>query len=262
VDVENLVDVTLTCQQCGKDFIFPISEQEFFKERGFTQPHHCKACRANRRNQVNFVCSKCTRTLANASAMYCGPCFAEIQQQFDLESKSMTEALDISAAKLRETESSRDQLLESLNLKLNGLEAEKAALLDESNARLNAAESEKRTALQQSDTQLNTVLEEKTKLGGLLQEEKQLTQDLGEQLQAAGTELEKALKYRVALDSLEPASRSLKERLEALEHKQDSLNQSILTLIQSLKQAPPAGLSGALRRIFQPRNDKIRDSGS
>jgi CxxC-x17-CxxC domain-containing protein len=44
-----LTDKTLTCADCGQEFVFTASDQEFFAERGFTEPRRCKSCRANRK---------------------------------------------------------------------------------------------------------------------------------------------------------------------------------------------------------------------
>lgn len=49
-----LQDKTLTCRDCGADFIFSVSEQEFFEEKGFTnEPGRCPECRAARKQQRN-----------------------------------------------------------------------------------------------------------------------------------------------------------------------------------------------------------------
>jgi CxxC-x17-CxxC domain-containing protein len=39
-------DQTLTCVDCGTEFVFTASEQAFYTERGFSPPKRCKACRA------------------------------------------------------------------------------------------------------------------------------------------------------------------------------------------------------------------------
>ncbi|TCL76763.1 CxxC-x17-CxxC domain-containing protein [Hydrogenispora ethanolica] len=45
-------DKTLSCKDCGNDFTFTASEQEFFAEKGFTnEPGRCPACRAARKEQ-------------------------------------------------------------------------------------------------------------------------------------------------------------------------------------------------------------------
>ncbi len=43
------VDKTLTCADCSQAFTFTASEQDFFAERGFTEPRRCPTCRANRK---------------------------------------------------------------------------------------------------------------------------------------------------------------------------------------------------------------------
>ena len=43
-------DRTLTCRDCGQEFTFTASEQEFFAQRGFTNdPSRCTECRAARK---------------------------------------------------------------------------------------------------------------------------------------------------------------------------------------------------------------------
>ena len=44
-------DKTLTCRDCGAEFTFSASEQQFFAEKGFTnEPSRCASCRSARRN--------------------------------------------------------------------------------------------------------------------------------------------------------------------------------------------------------------------
>ena len=43
------VDKTLTCADCGQEFTFTASEQDFYAERGFTEPRRCASCRASRK---------------------------------------------------------------------------------------------------------------------------------------------------------------------------------------------------------------------
>ena len=47
-------DKTLTCKKCEKEFIWPASEQKFFKEKGFFRPSMCKECRASIKVINNF----------------------------------------------------------------------------------------------------------------------------------------------------------------------------------------------------------------
>lgn len=47
-------DKTLSCRECGSDFEFTASEQEFYAERGFTnEPGRCPQCRAARKQRNN-----------------------------------------------------------------------------------------------------------------------------------------------------------------------------------------------------------------
>jgi len=46
------VDKTLTCVDCGTEFVFSAGEQEFHASKGFTnEPRRCARCRATRRAQ-------------------------------------------------------------------------------------------------------------------------------------------------------------------------------------------------------------------
>ena len=46
-------DKTLVCKDCGSDFVFTASEQDFYAEKGFTnEPVRCPKCRAERKSQV------------------------------------------------------------------------------------------------------------------------------------------------------------------------------------------------------------------
>ena len=45
-------DKTITCKDCGNDFVFSVGEQEFFKEKGFdTDPVRCLDCRKKRKQE-------------------------------------------------------------------------------------------------------------------------------------------------------------------------------------------------------------------
>ena len=85
-------DKTLTCADCGSDFIFTIGEQEFYAERGFkNEPKRCKDCRDQRRSSrqngsrdrvmVSVVCDDCGTntevpfTPVNGKPVYCRDCY-------------------------------------------------------------------------------------------------------------------------------------------------------------------------------------------
>jgi CxxC-x17-CxxC domain-containing protein len=43
-------DKTLTCRDCGENFVFTAGEQEFYATKGYTnEPGRCPSCRATRK---------------------------------------------------------------------------------------------------------------------------------------------------------------------------------------------------------------------
>jgi CxxC-x17-CxxC domain-containing protein len=46
-------DKNLTCSDCGQEFVFTASEQDFYAQRGFTEPRRCASCRASRKAARN-----------------------------------------------------------------------------------------------------------------------------------------------------------------------------------------------------------------
>lgn len=95
-------DKTLTCRDCGTDFVFTASEQDFFAEKGFTnEPGRCPSCRAARKQSNGFgrggnrggnrgpremhpaVCASCgveTQVPFRPSGdrpVYCSDCFSQ-----------------------------------------------------------------------------------------------------------------------------------------------------------------------------------------
>ena len=46
----NYEDITLTCKDCGSEFVFTAGEQAFYAEKGFdNEPQRCPACRKARK---------------------------------------------------------------------------------------------------------------------------------------------------------------------------------------------------------------------
>ena len=53
-EVYVMSDETLTCKDCGAEFVFTVGEQEFYVEKGFeNKPVRCPACRKARK-QARF----------------------------------------------------------------------------------------------------------------------------------------------------------------------------------------------------------------
>ena len=86
-------DKTLVCKECGQEFTFTASEQEFYAEKGFeNEPQRCKACRDARKARKNTgaprqmfdaVCAECGKECkvpfepSNDRPVYCSECFAK-----------------------------------------------------------------------------------------------------------------------------------------------------------------------------------------
>ncbi|NTU84473.1 MAG: hypothetical protein HGA45_34780, partial [Chloroflexales bacterium] len=50
----SFVDKTLTCRDCGMDFVFTAGEQEFYASKGFVnEPTRCPSCRQARKSSMN-----------------------------------------------------------------------------------------------------------------------------------------------------------------------------------------------------------------
>lgn len=83
-------DKTLVCKDCGEEFVFTASEQDFFEEKGFTnEPQRCKACRSARksggrpqREMFDAVCASCGKPCKvpfqprDDRPVYCSDCFS------------------------------------------------------------------------------------------------------------------------------------------------------------------------------------------
>jgi CxxC-x17-CxxC domain-containing protein len=83
-------DKTLTCKECGSEFIFSASEQEFYAEKGFTnEPQRCRSCRQARKNggssreMFTATCSACGGEAKvpfqprDDRPVYCSSCFSK-----------------------------------------------------------------------------------------------------------------------------------------------------------------------------------------
>ena len=97
-------DQVLNCSDCGIDFVFSASEQEFVAQKGFTSaPKRCPSCRAQRRaagggashgnggysdsysrgprEMFDAVCARCGKDTqvpfrpTGARPVYCSDCF-------------------------------------------------------------------------------------------------------------------------------------------------------------------------------------------
>lgn len=86
-------DKTLVCKDCGQEFVFTASEQDFYEEKGFTnEPQRCKPCRDARKNargsgsqreMFDAVCASCGKPCrvpfkpTEGRPVYCSDCFSK-----------------------------------------------------------------------------------------------------------------------------------------------------------------------------------------
>src|SRR5882672_9183221 len=94
-------DRTLTCRDCGQQFVFTAGEQEFYQSRGLTNdPGRCPDCRAARkqsrggggggydrprRQMYPATCSQCGKETQvpfqprGDKPVYCSDCFESVR---------------------------------------------------------------------------------------------------------------------------------------------------------------------------------------
>ena len=91
-------DKTLTCRDCGSEFVFTTGEQEFYASRGLlNEPSRCPSCRAARKAQRmagadgspremhEVTCDQCGGVARvpflprNDKPVYCSSCFEQVR---------------------------------------------------------------------------------------------------------------------------------------------------------------------------------------
>lgn len=85
-------DRILTCKECGQEFTFSASEQEFYAEKGFqNDPARCPECRAARkrargpREMFTVICAECGVETqvpfkpTDDRPVYCRDCFEKLR---------------------------------------------------------------------------------------------------------------------------------------------------------------------------------------
>lgn len=103
----SFADKTMTCRDCGNEFVFTAGEQAFYAEKGFTnEPRRCPDCRRAaktggsgsyghggsygaraERTMHPAVCSACGKETmvpfvpSNDKPVYCSDCFQTHRQQ-------------------------------------------------------------------------------------------------------------------------------------------------------------------------------------
>ncbi len=100
-------DKILVCADCNEQFVFTASEQDFYAQRGFSDPKRCATCRSARkasrpeggggggygaggydrgpREMFAATCSKCGKETevpfrpTNGKPVYCSDCFRSVR---------------------------------------------------------------------------------------------------------------------------------------------------------------------------------------
>jgi CxxC-x17-CxxC domain-containing protein len=91
----DLEDKTITCRDCGSQFVFTAGEQGFYIEKGLqNEPQRCPTCRASRRRERSGSATREMSTVTCASCggealvpfvprndrpVYCSRCFSEVR---------------------------------------------------------------------------------------------------------------------------------------------------------------------------------------
>lgn len=75
--MDTYTDRILRCSDCGQEFSFTASEQEFYASRNFSEPRRCASCRAIRKasrgeNGARIGAYAGTRELFTATCANCG----------------------------------------------------------------------------------------------------------------------------------------------------------------------------------------------
>ena len=108
-------DKTLTCKDCGQQFVWTIAEQEFYQSRGFLNaPVRCPNCRAEKKRRMGdsrrgpremfeITCEQCGKTDTvpfkpkGDRPVYCADCFRKQKEQSGSQEQSQPEVQEESA---------------------------------------------------------------------------------------------------------------------------------------------------------------------
>jgi chromosome segregation ATPase len=202
-------DIKITCRQCGKEFVFTKAEQEFYEQKGLSQPRRCKECRSGKRDETqHLTCAQCGAELDGTVSAYCGNChasnLASTQLECELNNKKRESTLDEVRTKLETTAVEKSELGELLSQK------------------------EQRVAeLEQTIGELNQELDEV----------RQLHEALDRWFQPSLKSLEKKLEER--LKSLEQGQNSINQSMSQLAQKLQDIEKGCqnITLFELIKRS-------------------------
>ena len=108
-------DMNLTCRQCGGEFAFTESEQDFYELKGFSPPGRCRECRSAVENHTHHLtCAQCETKLEKGAPIFCTTCLQNTQFTFERKARQGQKAARAAQAKLTAAESRKAELEESL----------------------------------------------------------------------------------------------------------------------------------------------------
>jgi hypothetical protein len=225
-------DISITCSQCGKKFIFSEDEQEFYRGKGYTPPLRCKQCRSARQ-QRSDACSKCGNTLVEGSPQYCAACFIDVQLEFEQKAQGLR------------------ILLQEAESKLTVIEAEKAKIQTDASLGLKAVEEDKNRIIEETRKQLAAAESEKTMMAELLAQKEKTLSGLEQRLDCIIGEMQKAFKDNDGLHRSEPLLNGLKAKIETLELNQNSLKELLLKLVEKDNNHRGPNFTDNLKTLFR-----------
>jgi CxxC-x17-CxxC domain-containing protein len=76
-------DLLLTCSDCGQEFTFSNEDQAFFRERGYSTPKRCKACRQAKKNEQAGGGGFSRRSESQSTAVTCSGCGKQTTVPFE-----------------------------------------------------------------------------------------------------------------------------------------------------------------------------------
>ncbi|MDD5509631.1 MAG: zinc-ribbon domain containing protein [Dehalococcoidales bacterium] len=113
-------DMNLTCRQCGREFVFSETEQDFYNLKGFLPPSRCRECRSlasvaeNHNHNHNHSCAQCGTKLEKEAPVFCTACLKNTQLGLERKVRQGEKVAKAAQAKLKTTEFRKAELEDAL----------------------------------------------------------------------------------------------------------------------------------------------------
>lgn len=242
----------LVCRECSREFKFSQLEQEFYAQKGFTDPARCPDCRKSRRKVLEVrTCSKCNLELATAQPVYCNRCLENTRLELELKLRALERELSAAKAAEESARGSRSQLEQALSEK----EAQTSTVGKELEE-VRVSNEELRTQFQQSKAGelalTRSVQERDDRIGGLTRELEDTRRELDDsklRLELAHVSLKNArlAAENEALRSLEGTITNLERRVSQLETQRQERDSTVCPGKTASSASEKRGLTGKLR---------------